>query len=318
MNINEAGVGFVGVGAMGGHNARHLLKSGCRLLVCDRVSERVTPLVAMGAESAASPSDLVRRADIVFTCLPSSEAFVALGDTVFVPEARAGQVFIELGTTIPSEIRRLAARLAERGAFLLDVPVSGGVAGAAKGALRMFAGGDPAAFARCRPLLEAIGGAERLTYCGPSGMGQVLKGVNQLKSALGAAAQMEALAFAVLSGADPAVVQAAFGPADHPLASQITRLASELKADPDSGLRWGVKFRELPYYLAEARANGFRLPLTEALFAFCDAGPRVVDDDNRPAPSFWHELLARMQDGRHGDEAAQTGEGKRALRVPIT
>lgn len=276
---------------MGGHNARHLLAAGHRLVVFDALPERSRALAEQGAQTAASVVEVVRQAETVFTCLPSSEAFVELAEKVLLPEARAGQVFVELGTTVPHEVRRLAAELAGRGAVLLDVPVSGGVAGAAKGRLRMFAGGDPAALERCRPMLEAMGGRRRLTYCGPAGMGQVMKGVNQLKSALQSAAQMEALAFALLCGADPAVVQAAFGPGDGGEASQITRLTAQLLADPQAGLAWGIKFRELPYYLSEAKAAGFRLPLTEALFAFCDAGPRVVTDDNRAAPSFWHQLL---------------------------
>jgi hypothetical protein len=58
------------------------------------------------------------------------------------------------------------------------------------------------------------------------------------------------------------------------------------------GEQVGVKFRELPYFLREADEQGFKLPLTETLYAFCDAGERVVIDDNRPAPSFWRQLMA--------------------------
>jgi hypothetical protein len=58
----------------------------------------------------------------------------------------------------------------------------------------------------------------------------------------------------------------------------------------DNGEQVGVKFRELPYFLEAAEALGFPLPLTEQLYNVCDAGERVVIDDNRPAPSFWREL----------------------------
>ena len=57
-----------------------------------------------------------------------------------------------------------------------------------------------------------------------------------------------------------------------------------------SGSDQGVKFRELPYFLHEAEESGYPLPLTRALYEFCDAGERVVEDDKRSAPSFWHEL----------------------------
>jgi hypothetical protein len=63
-----------------------------------------------------------------------------------------------------------------------------------------------------------------------------------------------------------------------------------------------VKFRELPYFMREAREKEFALPLIEALYAFCDAGPRVVIDDNRAAPSFWHELMERLAPRTDGDK----------------
>ena len=214
---------------------------------------------------------------------------MAVAEQTLLPHARAGQVFVDLGTTIPHETRRLAAAFAGRGATLLDVPVSGGSRGAEQGRLRMFVGGDESVFNRVRPLLEFMGGSDKLTYCGPSGCGQIAKGVNQLKSALGTAAMVEALAFAVRAGLPPETVAAAFGAGSKEEASGIVKYARAVAANPDA--HFGVKFRELSYFLAEAEGRGFALPLTRALHAFCDRGERVVSDDNRPAPSFWHELM---------------------------
>jgi hypothetical protein len=86
----------------------------------------------------------------------------------------------------------------------------------------------------------------------------------------------------------PEVIAAAFSAGDAKEASGIVKFARAVAANPQA--HFGVKFRELPYYLTEAHHHGFRLPLTAALHACCDDGERVVVDDGRPAPSFWREL----------------------------
>jgi 3-hydroxyisobutyrate dehydrogenase-like beta-hydroxyacid dehydrogenase len=274
---------------MGGPMAASLLRAGYAVTVFDTSAERRGAAVAAGATAADDVPTLVTGADIVCASLPSSDALVSVAESALVPHARAGQVVIDFGTTTPPETRRLAAAFSERGAALVEAPVSGGVYGAERGRLRTFAGGDRDAFERVRPVLEAVGGAEHLVYCGPSGAGQVTKGVNQLAMGLGAAAYLEAVAFGVRAGVDPAVIDAAVGAEGaepwRAMVRRAARAAAEGRAEAE-----GVKFRELPYFLREAEEAGLPLPLTAALYAFCDAGERVVVDDNRPAPSFWHEL----------------------------
>ena len=281
-------VGFIGVGAMGGPMARNLLRAGYAVRAYDTQPERVA---ACGAAGAAAPDEVVAQTEIVCLSLPSSDAFVRVAEETLLLNARPGQVFIDFGTTTPPETRRVAGALAAAGVDLLDAPVSGGEAGAQKAELRMFVGGDAATFERCLPLLAAVAGRDGITYCGPSGAGQVVKGVNQLAMGLGAAAYLEAVAFGVRARVDPAVLRAAVGGTggtghwrEH-LDTVAARVAQ------GHGDQLGVKFRELPYFLREAREQGFSLPLTETLYTVCDAGERVVVDDNRPAPSFWHELM---------------------------
>ncbi|HEY8450359.1 MAG TPA: NAD(P)-binding domain-containing protein, partial [Bacillota bacterium] len=74
-------VGFIGLGAMGGGMAANLVRAGYRLIVHDRVPERTAHLVELGAEPAAGPAEVARRADVVLTSLPGSAEVeaVALG-----------------------------------------------------------------------------------------------------------------------------------------------------------------------------------------------------------------------------------------------
>jgi len=288
-------LGFIGVGAMGGAMARNLLAAGYPLTAFDISGERLAAIVAAGAERAESAAEVARRCDIVLTSLRSSAIFVEVAQGELLPNARAGQAFIDLGTTAPPETRRLAAAFAARGATLLDVPVSGGPHGIETRTLRMFAGGDRAAFDRCRRLLEALGGPKHIVYCGPGGCGQIVKGVNQLAMGLGDAAYMEALAFGVRAGVDPEAIREAVG-GDDGFRRHFAAIAGRVVEGKGESL-W-VKFPELPYFLAEAAEQGVPLPLAEALYTFLSAvEPRWRDNMARPTASFWHELASRRLTG---------------------
>jgi 3-hydroxyisobutyrate dehydrogenase-like beta-hydroxyacid dehydrogenase len=144
--------------------------------------------------------------------------------------------------------------------------------------------------------MRVLGAAERTTYCGPSGCGQVAKGVNQLGMALSVAAMLETLAFGVRAGLPVETVRAAVAGDGSAGGWRRDLYTVAARVIGGGGEQLGVKFRELPYFLREAHEQGFSLPLADALYAFCDEGERVVVDDNRPAPSFWHELMARRHE----------------------
>jgi 3-hydroxyisobutyrate dehydrogenase-like beta-hydroxyacid dehydrogenase len=116
----------------------------------------------------------------------------------------------------------------------------------------------------------------------------VVKGVNQLMMGLMAAAALEAVAFGVRGGVDAATVRDAIGDSGA-MREYFNRIAARVAEG--QGENVGVKFRELPYFLNEAVVDGFQLPLTQILYGYCNQGERVVIDDHRPAPSFWHELM---------------------------
>jgi 3-hydroxyisobutyrate dehydrogenase-like beta-hydroxyacid dehydrogenase len=285
-------IGFIGVGAMGGPMARNLLKAGYRLTVFDLDVQKVEACVEAGATAAKHATELVKQSKIVLTSLPSSTIFVEVAETDLAPHAKSGQIFIDFGTTEAVETRRLAGEFIRKKATLLDAPVSGGSAGAETGKLRIFVGGDSAAVERCRPLLEVLGEPERVIYCGPTGSGQIVKGVNQLAMGLGVAAYLEALAFGVRGGVDPAIIAQAVGGGEESWRAYFTRIVQHVMAGTPENA--DIKFPELPYFLGEAYEQGFDLPLTEALFNFCDAGSRDwLDNMGRQTVAFWYELMNR-------------------------
>ncbi len=283
-------LGFIGLGQMGSRMAHNLLQAGYTLHAFDTARSALDAAIAQGAQAATSVADLVARSQVIMTSLPSSETFVQVAEQELLPHLRAGQTVIDLGTTTPPETRRLAAAFAVRGVDLLDVPVSGFTTGIEEHRLHMFVGGPEVTAMHCRPILEAIGGDCCITYCGPVGSGQVVKGVNQLMMALANAAYLEAVSFGIRCGVDAATICRAIGDEGRwrrdfsEVARQVERGEANLVP---------IKFRELPYFLREARERQAPLPLTEVLFGFCDRGERVVVEDHRQAPSFWHELVAR-------------------------
>jgi 2-hydroxy-3-oxopropionate reductase len=283
-------LGFIGLGAMGSQMVVHLLRAGYTVYGFDLNPGRLEAAVAAGVARTHSISELVAQVDIILTSLPSSQAFVHMAEYELHPHVRSGQTVIDFGTVTPPETRRLAARFAEKEVTFIDAPVSGGPTGATAARLYMFVGGDPAVVERCHPILTVVGGRERMTYCGPAGSGQVVKGVNQLMLGLVEAANLEAIAFGVNAGVDPATIAKAIG-FEGRFRADFSNLARQVAEG--KGNEAGVKFRELPYFLREAQEKGFPLPLTSTLYAFCAAGNRVVIDDNRPAPSFYRQLTER-------------------------
>ncbi|MFP4057808.1 MAG: NAD(P)-dependent oxidoreductase [Candidatus Brocadiia bacterium] len=288
-------LGFIGLGAMGGAMAATLLRAGYGVLGFDIDPSRLAACVERGAEAAGDSPDVVRRCETVLTSLRSSEVFAQVAEGELVPHARRGQVFIDLGTVAPPTARRVAAAFAARGATLLDAPVSGGPQGSAAGTLRIFVGGDRAAYDRCLPILHTLGDPQRVVYCGPSGTGQAVKGTNQLAMGLGDAAYLEAIAMGVRAGADPEAIRQGVG-GEEGWRGHFARLAARVLEGTAESV-W-VKFPELPYFLAEAAARGFELPLTRALHAFLEGGDGSFRDNmGRPTASWWRELMGSRGQG---------------------
>lgn len=208
MNTRPA-LGFIGLGAMGRPMAENLLKGGYAMTVFARRAEAAAPLAAAGARVAASPADVARAADVVFSLVTTSadSEEVALGAQGIVHGARAGSVVVDMATISPLTTRRIAAALAQHGIEHVDAPVSGGPAGAQGATLSIMAGGTPQAFERVKPLFECLG--KTILHMGDHGAGQITKACNQLALTITAQAAAEALSLARGCGLDPARVHQA-------------------------------------------------------------------------------------------------------------
>ena len=281
-------IGFIGLGNMGSRMAKNLHNAGYPLIGYDIDVAKCTALAATGATVGQDTAEVVRNSGIVMTSLRSSDVFCNVAEQHLIPNAGEGHVFIDLGTTEVERTRELATAFAERGAALIDAPVSGGPHGSETGTLRIFVGGDAAVVEKCRSILEILGEPKYVVYCGPSGSGQIVKGVNQLAMGLGAAAYMEAMAFGVCAGVDPKAIREVVGMGNG-WRGEFDSIAKRII--DGGGETLVVKYPELPYFLAAAEASGFEIPLTKALYEFCKNGNyEMFDNMNRPSRSFWRTL----------------------------
>src|SRR5882762_4393853 len=138
-------VGFIGLGHMGQHMARHVAEAGHDVAAYDLRSEAVAQLIQTPrARRASSVSEAAHDAEIVFTSLPGPpevEAVTTSPDGL-LESMRAGAVYVDLSSNSPSLVRRLCATFADRGIAMLDAPVAGGVTGAEAGTLSVMVGGE--------------------------------------------------------------------------------------------------------------------------------------------------------------------------------
>jgi 3-hydroxyisobutyrate dehydrogenase len=195
-------IGFIGLGIMGRGIAHNLLRAGFDLTVWNRTASRMDAFVAAGAHAASSPAEVARSSDIVLTCVsdtPDVEA-VILGAGGVLEGISAGKLVVDHSTISPQATIEMAAKLAEKGAHLLDAPVSGGSEGAAKGTLSIMVGGAEEQVARAMPVFEALG--KTITHVGGQGDGQKVKLVNQILVVVTELAVCEGLLFAQAGGLD--------------------------------------------------------------------------------------------------------------------
>jgi len=204
-------VGFIGLGVMGRPMALNLIKGGYQLVVHSRSRPPVDALVDAGATRAESPADVARQATVVITMLPDTPDVerVLDGPDGVLSALAPNALVIDMSSISPDATRRLAARVASKGGTMLDAPVSGGEIGAKSASLSIMVGGTQAAFERARPVFACMGHADRITYIGESGAGQICKVCNQMAIGGALAAVGEAFAIARAADVDPSCVRQA-------------------------------------------------------------------------------------------------------------
>jgi len=202
-------IGFIGLGVMGAPMAGHLARAGHRLTLLDAQPDAAQQLAArLGGEAraVATPAEVAACCDLIITMLPNGSVVqqVALGEQGLLQGLRPGALLLDTSSAEPWLTQATAAALAERGATMVDAPVSGAAWGAAEANLVFMVGGSAGDVARVRPLLDVMGRA--VFHVGALGAGHAMKSINNLITAMTFSATAEGLAIGKRYGLDPAAM----------------------------------------------------------------------------------------------------------------
>ncbi len=255
-------VGFIGLGIMGKPMAKNLMQAGYELVVNNRSPEKAEELEREGATAAKSPREVAGQSDIIITMLPDSpdvrEALT--GENGVLEGIEEGALVVDMSTISPVVTEELAAVIGEKGASMLDAPVSGGDVGAVEGTLSIMVGGLEGDFERSKPLFEVMG--KTVTHVGPTGAGQVTKACNQIVAALTIEAVSEALVLGSKGGVAPEkILDVLSGGLAYNKIMEVKR-EKLLSHTFDPGFRAELHHKDLGIALAAGREYGVALPVT--------------------------------------------------------
>ena len=296
------GIGFIGLGIMGRPMAKNLIKAGYALTVYGR-SAPTGDLAALGARAAANCKEVARDSEVVFTMLPDSPQVreAVLGEEGVLGGARPGTILVDMSSIAPAAAQEICAAALEKGVVMLDAPVSGGEPKAIEGSLAIMVGGDEAAFAAVKPILEKMGST--VTRMGDIGAGNVTKLANQIIVALNIAAVSEAFVLATKAGVDP---EAVFNAIKGGLAGSTimnAKLPMILDGNFEPGGRLEFHTKDLRNVLDTSHRLNVSLPLTASMMQIFEA---LVADGmakkDHCAVVRYYEKLAKVEVRRHEAE----------------
>jgi 2-hydroxy-3-oxopropionate reductase len=253
-------VGFIGLGIMGRPMAENLIEAGHELVAYNRTREKAEDLD--GATVAETPREVAERSDIIITMLPDSPQVeeVLAGEDGVLEGVKEGALIVDMSTISPVVTEELAGEAEERGASMLDAPVSGGDVGAIDGTLSIMVGGSEEDFGRALPLFEVMG--KTVTHVGPVGTGQVVKAANQIVVALTIEAVSEALVLGSKAGVSPEKILDVLGGGLAGNKVMEVKREKMLEHSFDPGFRVELHHKDLGIALAAGREYGVNLPVT--------------------------------------------------------
>ncbi|MDA9613253.1 NAD(P)-dependent oxidoreductase [Paracoccaceae bacterium] len=194
-------IGFVGLGLMGSAMVGRLQDCNYQMFVLgnkDRTG--LEKAVARGGREAVSGSDLANESDVIMLCMGTSDQVEEriLGHEGIIYGLSPGKVIIDFGTSLPSSTKKIAEKIADTGAAILDAPLGRTPHHAKEGLLNIMAAGDKNIFDKVSPILKNLG--ENVFYLGGLGTGHTIKLINNFFGMTIANAMAEVFAVADVSG----------------------------------------------------------------------------------------------------------------------
>jgi 3-hydroxyisobutyrate dehydrogenase-like beta-hydroxyacid dehydrogenase len=195
-----ANLGFVGLGVMGSEMVSRLLSKGHTITGHNRTRAKAERLIDRGMKWADSPRAVCAAADVTFSMVTNEKALAAImeGPDGILNAVAPGKFLIDMSTVSPHYSRTVAAKAREKGADMIDAPVSGSVITLQEGKLSVMVGGRRETFDRLKPILDDIG--PKVTYVGDNGLALSMKIATNLSLAVQMMAFCEGVLLAEKSG----------------------------------------------------------------------------------------------------------------------
>ena len=250
---------------MGQHMARNLHRAALLAGAWNRTASKATALAAeTGCRAFGTPAELAAACEVIVTCVSADADLLAVVDAIR-PTLKPRSIVIDCSTVAADTARSASSRLAGIGAAFLDCPVSGGVEGARNATLAIMCGGDPAAFERAKPVLEALG--KTIMLMGPSGAGQATKATNQILCAGAIQVAAEAMAFAQAEGLPLERVIEILGKGAGASWYFVHRAPFMARGEYPAGFRVRLHDKDLRICREMAARHGAALPVIETTLA---------------------------------------------------
>jgi len=286
-------VGVIGLGSMGMGVARTLVSKGFPTHAFDIRARARNAFTKAGGTAHRNPSEMAAECDIVIVLVvnASQTSDVLLGKNGALMALKPGSVVIASSTVPPEFAAWLGQGLAHHGILMIDAPVSGGAARAAKGELSIMASGDPKAFRKAKAVLDAI--AAKVYRLGDTcGMGSKVKMINQLLAGVHIASACEAIAMGIRSGADPKVLYEVISNSAGSSWMFQNRVPHILEGDYTPLSAVSIFVKDLGIVLDTAKSMNFPAPLTAAAHQLylSAAGAGLAGEDDSAVIKVYQQL----------------------------
>jgi 3-hydroxyisobutyrate dehydrogenase-like beta-hydroxyacid dehydrogenase len=287
-----ANLGYIGLGAMGGRMADRLLSKGHTVTGYNRTKSKAQWLIDRGMAWGDTPRAVAQAADVTFVMVTDSAALesIAYGPDGLVAGLGPGKVVVEMSTVSPTTSRALADKVRERGADMVDSPVSGSILTLEQGKLTMMVGGNRDTYDKVHPLLLDIG--PKATHVGPNGVAVSMKIALNLSIGVQLLAFSEGILLAEKSGIDRKTAVEVF--TNSALASPMLQYRGPFVVKMPDEAWFNVKMMQKDTSLALEMGRTLGVPLpTGAIANEMLTAARGIGLEEKDCAAVFH-LLARL------------------------